>query len=334
MRSIYRRRIDTYPRGYEVRNQGRGNRCPVFTVGNGWDVLRARYLAANPGAIVPDAACMAAFYYFARKVQGQPGDIGAHFYHLQTALESHGMPTGAWDDFGDLSFANEPSPAVVAAGLANRPLHFAPVRWITAGPSKDSVPETVAMYLSRGNPLPCIAMLSSDFWDIYNRSSLLAARYRYDPTDKRGEHAVLLTGVDQDNGVYEFVNSYGPDYGYQGRFTMDFAQFGAAITQVWALEQSLIPLVPEHNIMTNPVPQAVPAEILVGYFTKIGVKAQLQQAYADNMKGNWQQAILNKAAEHKVPAKVVEILAKWPENIIEDFVNRGLAEYPAELFYV
>lgn len=328
MRSIYPRRIRVVPPGFVVRNQGRGNKCQTYTLGNKARILRERAVLTSIGE--PSEHAM--YYDATKRVQGLSGDPGASFWHLQQSLASYGMPTVPWSDGGDLRRVNEPPPDVIASGLANKPVAFEMAPYICGGPSMDDLHETMAMLLADGKPVPITMQLSTNFWDLQHWD-VAQCQYVYDPSDHRGEHAALIVGRDMDKGIYEVLNSWGPDWGAYGYFSITFEAFRRCVTQHWHLAKSPYPTVKEFNVASNPVPASVAAATMVAYLTKTGVKAQLIQAFETSPMGNW-QALLDKAAEHKLPAVVVEILANLPANIIEDYVNRGQASYPAELFYV
>lgn len=328
-RSIYRRHLWLLPAGWATAHQGAGNKCQWYTCCNFFNILRARNPANTLPAPSPDAG-----YYFATKgVQGIGGDIGASFWHVQRALQLYGMATVPWSDGGDLSSSNKPPQAVIDNAAANKPIVFDTAPYIKSGPSRDSLHETMAMLLAQGKPVPVTMYASRELWMLPTSGNPDDVVYTYNPADFISEHAVLLIGRDMDKELYYFLNSWGPDFGANGVFCMTFAEFLRCVTLHWHFAQCPAQPVPEHDIMANPIPTAVAADTLVKFFTRTGVKAQLTAAYESAPDGNW-QAFLNKAAEHQLPAKVAEILANLPENIIEDYVNRGLATYPAELFYV
>lgn len=339
-RSIYPRRLNLLPAAWSVLHQGAGNKCPVYSFGNAWNIMRARHLAAYPQVPMPGEACFDAAYYDAKRYNGGPGgDRGATFWQLQSSLQQYGLATIPWSDGGNLY--QQPPPEVYASAAANKPVVFETAPYIRSGPNSSTIyepndktlHETIAMLLSMGKPVPITAYLSTNFWNLPTAGRPEDVQYVYDANDKRGEHAMDVIGRDMDLGLYYILNSWGPGFGAGGVFCVTFAEFIRCVSQVWHIAQCPIPPVPEFAVMSNPVPTSVNAAMLVAFFTRTGVKAQLQAAYSATPGGNW-QALLDKGVEHQLPARVVEILAELPEDIIEDYVNRGLATYPRELFYV
>lgn len=332
--TIYPEIIRPCPDDFVPGHQGMGNKCQSHAFGNCWDIRRERALAFQLTAV--GRAVRDAIYFDGKRYNGGPGgDLGATFWQLQRSLAMYGVPTFPWVDGGDLSSTNPPPPEVYASGAANKPVVFEMVPYIRSGPSKDSTHETIAMLLTQGHTLPVTMLLSSNFWSLPTGGDADDIRYVFDPTDQRGEHAVLLVGRNHKKRTYQFINSWGPGFGAMGRFTVTYDDLLRCVTQLWYIKDCPIPLVKEFDIMTNPVPTALTAGQQSA--ADIRIRAALVDAFTRDADGDGQAdawvGALKRGGELLLSCKQFEKYAGLPRFTVQDHINRGIVPAPAGMAF-
>lgn len=331
MRSIYRPFLWVLPQVWQAAHQGPGNKCQYTAFCNKVNILRAR----NPSVPMDEPSRDAGYYFATKGVQGLGGDIGATFWHVQRALQLFGMATMPWSDGGDLSMSNVPPQAVKDSAAANKPVVFEMVPYIRSGPSKDSVHETMAMLLSRGEPVAVAMYASRELWDLPTSGNPDDVRYTYNPGDFIMEHAVLLIGRDLAKGLYYFLNNWGPGFGANGVFSMTFAEFGRCVTQHWHIAKCPVPPVPEHDIMSNPIPMSLTADQQSAADTRI--RAALVEAFTRDADGDGQAdawvGALKRGGELLLSDKQFEKYAGLPRFTVQDHINRGIVAAPAGMAF-
>ncbi len=170
-------------------------------------------------------------YYNARKMSGLEGqDCGAQIAHAMAAFMAHGAPPERVWPYDPARVNVAPDPSAYDEAGPNAEVEYARV---------DGV-EHVKGALARQQPIVFAISLPERCWEEAGRAGVVPV-----PTEselapvlsRHGQHAMLLVGYDDDQGIFHVRNSWGRGWGDQGycRLPIETFQRAMAVQTTWIL---------------------------------------------------------------------------------------------------
>lgn len=337
MYSPYPDFVDLVPAMNVIQHQGSLNKCQTYASALGLEIKHQR--AGSLITVNRDT-----LYWIAKfaSLGSDNGDNGARVEDLARGLQIYGVPTDmTWRDYGDMY--TDPPAAILNQARLYSGVVIEGVPYIRSGPAIDNTIETLRMLFARGEPVIATFRLNESFdnnaggyWDW--KQTQWDGSYGSGGTS-RGDHVVLLLGIDMASGRVLAANSWGESWGDGGFFGIPFDKFlsgpQGCVTNLQYIRVCAVQPVISHNVMTNPVPTSITTAQQERFAQR--AIAKLRAAYTAN---GWPGA-LGTADLMGLCDKQFEMWAPpidgspgygLPRGIVLDLTNSGQIQMPAAFF--
>ncbi|TDO69827.1 papain like protease [Flavobacterium chryseum] len=186
-------------------NQGSKGSCVPYSIAHAITILKTESKTLADGKPNYDVYPSGDYIYEKYKVDGNNCGNGVYFWEALDALKTEGTPS--YTDMGFVNCGILPNSSQQKNAPKNRIFDYFAVR---TSEGFVATLEDIKRQIANGNPVLIGMSIDRDFtsssirlWDINNSSFY-------------GNHAVVLTGYDDEKQAFRLVNSWGPNWGEKG----------------------------------------------------------------------------------------------------------------------